>query len=367
MGNYRNFSFSQVVSTGSNQVTIISGDGAEKFADLPHKATIYPSGFVPSDDNAEIVNITGRTNDILFFERTQEGTTQRNIQINDIVARTLTAGIVSGIENKNTFSQLNTSGFIDSGNASFRSGINVTGNSIFYNNVTITGRTIISGALQFGTTRISNINSIERFSIYGDESGILGGNEVNDNIVYFSGVSINSFPLFWNYTSLGNSRRFSIYSDRAKTQLVSSGNTSIVASSTDKIVLLQQNGSNISGMVNLTASINSDTDGEEDPNENIFNGVYSIRESDINVIYNPYNVTGGLYSELKVLLPSGTIPREIFFYNNDDTSTNVTQRLLLQVGNTIDGVLITGLSIQTRGFNLVSDGAGNWLLASKNY
>lgn len=92
---HKNFAYSTVLvapvtALAGTTMTIQPGDGS-KFPDCPFNATVWPTGVQPISTNAEIVRVTNIQDDVLTIVRTQEGSANRSIVINDQIAATITA------------------------------------------------------------------------------------------------------------------------------------------------------------------------------------------------------------------------------------------------------------------------------------
>ena len=102
MDTHPNFAYSTVATAPSpassgTSLVVASGDGA-LFADFPFNATIWPADEQPTDDNAEIVRITGRSTDTLTIERAAEGTVARTVVVGDQIAVTITKKVFTDVE-----------------------------------------------------------------------------------------------------------------------------------------------------------------------------------------------------------------------------------------------------------------------------
>ena len=97
-----NFAYSTVatapVPAASGTTLVVAADDGTKFAAFPFNATVWPAGVQPTDANAEIVRITGRTVDTLTITRSQESTSARTIVVGDQIAVTVTAKSLTDVE-----------------------------------------------------------------------------------------------------------------------------------------------------------------------------------------------------------------------------------------------------------------------------
>jgi hypothetical protein len=84
------------VSTVDTTVTLVPGQGA-KFPAIVNTGEHYPGTLVRASDGAiEIVNVTGRSGDVLTVARAQENTTALAFAINDRFELRLTGGALQG-------------------------------------------------------------------------------------------------------------------------------------------------------------------------------------------------------------------------------------------------------------------------------
>lgn len=82
-------------------LTLVSGQGT-RFPDPAvygeYNATIFPTGIMPTPDNAEIVRITAKSTDTLTITRAQESSTARTVQAGDTIIASATAKTFTDIE-----------------------------------------------------------------------------------------------------------------------------------------------------------------------------------------------------------------------------------------------------------------------------
>ncbi len=101
---HKNFAYSTVATppsppdTGTSLVVQV-GDGA-KFPPPPFNATVWPVGEQPLTTNAEIVRVTAISIDTLTITRTQESTSARSILVDDQIAATITAKVLTDAETR---------------------------------------------------------------------------------------------------------------------------------------------------------------------------------------------------------------------------------------------------------------------------
>jgi len=100
---HKNFAYSTVLtppSPGASGVTLVvqAGDGA-KFPTPPFNVTIWPIGVNPITTNAEVARCTAIATDTLTIARAQEGSTARTVIAGDQIAATITAKVITDIEN----------------------------------------------------------------------------------------------------------------------------------------------------------------------------------------------------------------------------------------------------------------------------
>jgi hypothetical protein len=87
-----------VPAASGTSLVVAAGQGA-LFPAVPFNATVWPVGTIPSTTNAEIVRVTLIVGDTLTITRTQESTSARTIIIGDQIANTITAKVLTDIEN----------------------------------------------------------------------------------------------------------------------------------------------------------------------------------------------------------------------------------------------------------------------------
>ena len=95
---FRNFSYSTVATPPSpaasgTSLSVQAGHGA-RFPDVPFRATVWPSSDIPTQSNAEIVDVTGLVGDAFTIARSQEGSSARSIIIGDQIAAVLTRDVL---------------------------------------------------------------------------------------------------------------------------------------------------------------------------------------------------------------------------------------------------------------------------------
>lgn len=100
---HANFAYSTVATapspaTTGTSLTVQAGDGA-KFPAVPFNATVWPANTQPTTANAEIVRVTNISTDTFTITRTQEGTSARSIGVGDQICNSITAKVVTDIEN----------------------------------------------------------------------------------------------------------------------------------------------------------------------------------------------------------------------------------------------------------------------------
>ncbi len=103
---HKNFAYSTVATapspaTSGTALVLQTGDGV-LFPD-PATAgafnlTVWPVSVAPIETNAEIVRCTARSTDTLTIVRTQEGTPARTIVVGDQIALTITAKVITDLE-----------------------------------------------------------------------------------------------------------------------------------------------------------------------------------------------------------------------------------------------------------------------------
>lgn len=99
---HKNFAYSTIaVAPGPPltglTATVQAGDGT-KFPAVPFNAVVWPLNTFPLVSNAEIVRVTGIAGDVFTFTRTQEGSGNRAIGVNDQIAAMVTAKTLTDIE-----------------------------------------------------------------------------------------------------------------------------------------------------------------------------------------------------------------------------------------------------------------------------
>lgn len=90
MSNRKDLANGVVQSVSGNTIVLKTGYG-QIMPDVPFKLTCTPPGELSTMGNSEIVNVTGRLEDTLTIERAQNGTTQKDIGENWIVANAIYA------------------------------------------------------------------------------------------------------------------------------------------------------------------------------------------------------------------------------------------------------------------------------------
>src|SRR5437899_5008728 len=100
---HKNFAYSTVLSAPSpaasgTSLTVQSGDGA-LFPAVPFNATVWASGVLALNANAEIVRVIAIAGDVFTITRAQEGTTAKSILVGFQIAATITAKITRDTEN----------------------------------------------------------------------------------------------------------------------------------------------------------------------------------------------------------------------------------------------------------------------------
>lgn len=103
MDAHKNFSFSTVAvapspAASGTSIDVATGEGAN-FPAAPFNATVWPAGSIATVANAEIVRVTGIAGDTLTIAREQEGSIARTIVVGDQIANTITAKLLTDIEN----------------------------------------------------------------------------------------------------------------------------------------------------------------------------------------------------------------------------------------------------------------------------
>ena len=99
---HKNFAYSAVAvapspATSGTSLVVTTDDGT-KFPTAPFNAIVWPSGFIPSTTNAEIVRVTAVSTDTLTITRTQESTTARTIVAGDQISAGITAKTLTDVE-----------------------------------------------------------------------------------------------------------------------------------------------------------------------------------------------------------------------------------------------------------------------------
>lgn len=88
MSNRKDLANGVVQSVSGNTIVLKTGYG-QTMPDVPFKLTCTPPGELSTMGNSEIVKVTGRLEDTLTIERAQNGTTQKDIGENWIVANAI--------------------------------------------------------------------------------------------------------------------------------------------------------------------------------------------------------------------------------------------------------------------------------------
>lgn len=97
-----NFAYSVVAvapvsATAGTSLEVAPGDGA-KFPAAPFNAVIWPTAVQPTVANAEVVRVTAIAGDVLTITRTQEGSNNRTVIVNDQIALNVTAKTFTDIQ-----------------------------------------------------------------------------------------------------------------------------------------------------------------------------------------------------------------------------------------------------------------------------
>ncbi len=100
---HKNFAYSTVATAPSpassgTSLVVAAAEGAN-FPAAPFNATIWPVSTLPLPSNAEIVRVTNIATDTFTITRTQEGTSARTVVVGDQIAATITAKLLTDIEN----------------------------------------------------------------------------------------------------------------------------------------------------------------------------------------------------------------------------------------------------------------------------
>lgn len=98
---HRNFGYSTIATApvpaaSGTTATVETGHGTRFVANA--NATVWPSGVLPTDDNAEIVRVTGIVGDVLTLTRIQESTSARSIAVGDQISQGITRKVIKDIE-----------------------------------------------------------------------------------------------------------------------------------------------------------------------------------------------------------------------------------------------------------------------------
>lgn len=104
--NHINFGYSLVATapspaTSGTSITVTLGGGA-LFPTPPFNATIWPASVQPLASNVEIVTVTAISTDTLTIVRGQESSTPQSILVGFQFANTITAKVITDIENSIT-------------------------------------------------------------------------------------------------------------------------------------------------------------------------------------------------------------------------------------------------------------------------
>lgn len=100
---FKNFAFGSVATapspdTSGTSLILQTGEGAKFPVTYPYNVVIWPSTGNPTDSNAEIVKVTGKSSDTLTIVRAQEGTTARAVTAGDRVMLAVTAEMLRRFE-----------------------------------------------------------------------------------------------------------------------------------------------------------------------------------------------------------------------------------------------------------------------------
>lgn len=100
---HKNFAYSSVAvapspASSGTSLTVASGDGT-LFPTTPFNCTVWPPGVLPLASNAEIVRVTNIAGDVFTITRAQEGSSARSILVGDQIGNTITAKVITDIEN----------------------------------------------------------------------------------------------------------------------------------------------------------------------------------------------------------------------------------------------------------------------------
>lgn len=103
MPTFRNFSYSTVATAPSpaasgTSLAVQAGHGA-RFPDVPFRAVVWPPLNIPTQDNAEIVDVTAVVVDTLTLVRAREGSSARAVAVGDQIAAVLTRDVLQTIRN----------------------------------------------------------------------------------------------------------------------------------------------------------------------------------------------------------------------------------------------------------------------------
>lgn len=110
----KNFAYSHVATAPSpagsgTSLVVTAGEGA-RFPDPAtygaYNVTVWPAGEAPTPDNAEICRVTGLSTDTLTITREQESSSARTILVGDQIAMTITAKVITDLQNMAIQSQV---------------------------------------------------------------------------------------------------------------------------------------------------------------------------------------------------------------------------------------------------------------------
>ena len=99
---HANFAYSNVVtapvpSASGTSLTVTAGTGV-LFPTPPFNCTVWPSGEAPFAQLSEIIRVTNIVGDTFTIIRTQEGSTNRGIVVNDQIGNTITVKTLTDVQ-----------------------------------------------------------------------------------------------------------------------------------------------------------------------------------------------------------------------------------------------------------------------------
>lgn len=98
---FKNFAVSLVATAPSPATSgtslVVTGGHGTRFPDVPFYLTVCAAGAAPNPTNAEIVLVTAVSTDTLTIVRAREGTSARTVVVDDQVAATVTASMLSSM------------------------------------------------------------------------------------------------------------------------------------------------------------------------------------------------------------------------------------------------------------------------------